>query len=531
MNQDSTKIMIVVSGDEYRDAAYVIVRGLKDHGHDTLICCSPDAKTKIKPDIPLGNGTTIDGLGGVVVLDDGGDPKACAVVVKMANDEELAIGGLGKGCLIMSSCGVLDDHYVCSGLPEEAYEEGVTKIDSPSTRSDTIVTCSDVGMAEGFLSLFIDALGGKAKRVVTGKDPSAENSPEAVLLASRPLAEIVGGIVDFEASEGGTRISAKRGPGGWKIEADGAVRNAVEATCLAFQSALSDIDGVNDVSVRITLRDDRPVVNGIDVEEPKPEASHEDDPRVLRMIVEREMANEGMWLQPDGKLAILTKGKFQKLETEAALRELKSQALEAIEKEIQEEHRGKNDLPARRAHRAARRARHRFVLAFELLGKSGEPHGLSHSRFEMVDQKPTFFSLPDSDSRKSAMEASNHARSTGNPVYLVADGHVMEIGPNDVMFEHEGAIRRKADLYPSGVSGPWSNLDVPMFERVFEYNETDDWLRDREKAISDQPRYHPNYDSYGFYLKFLEPRNDAYTWSKRYEEGSYPMRNILNVNR
>jgi len=534
MSRDSAKIIIVASGDDCRDAAYVIVRGLKEYGHDPLIYCSPDAKTKIKPDIPLGKETSIDGFGGIVILDDGGDPKSCAMLVKKANDGELAIGGLGKGCLMMSSCGVLKDHYVCSGLPDEAYEEGVTRIDSPSARSDMIVTCADVGMAEGFLSLFIDAIGGKAKRVVTGKDPLAPNSPEAVLLASRPLAEIIGGVVDFEDSDGGTRIAAKRTPSGWKIEAEGVVRDAVEATCVAFQSALSDIDGVNGINVRVTLRDDRPTINGIDVLEPAapgPEQRHEDDPRMTKMIVEREMANEGMWIQPDGKLAILTKGKFQRLEPTDALRELRSQALAAIEKEIQAEHRGKDDLSTRRARRVARRARHRFVLAFELLGKPGEPCGLAHSRFEVVDQKPTFFSLPNSDSRKSAMEASNHARSTGSMVYLVADGNVMEIGPNDVMFEFDGPISRKADLYPSGVSGPWANLDVPMFERVFEYDEGDDWLKDREKAISDQPRYNPEYDSYGFYLKFLEPRNVPYDWAKRYEEGSYPMRNILNINR
>jgi len=551
-------VLVISSSDESREAAYVVVSGLKDNGHDGLICCSPEAETRIKPDLRLDEETSLGGVSGVVVLDDGGDAEACAKIVSRANKDDLVVGGIGPGCLIMASCGILKDHYVCDGLPEEAYKgKGVEKVESPSVRSDTVLTCSDVRMADGFLSLVIDALGGKARRVVTGDDaPVTEasllivddtsawpdywgvareldkkgcrtfigrwedvdvasgragclsmgpdgvktcmtvgipktiwfrqqmplrdaacavseleslgcrnvNSSESIRLASEPLDELLGGVVEVgKPDEQGFKVIANRGEDGWKAEALGDVREAVESACTAFQSSLDDHDGANSVSVRVTLRDDRPTINGIDpLDSDMAIDARGDDPVTLRAIVEREMAHEGMWLQPDGRLAILEDGHFKRLPPEEALLDLRKKVLSAIRREIEESHRGKEDVAMKRARRLSRRARHRFFLAFELLGAN---------------------------------------------------------------------VTTAYGLYPSGVAGPWAHLDIPMFERVFQWQEGDDWLKDREKAISKLPRYNPQYDLHGFYFKWIEPRNLAYAWENRFNEGSYPMRNVLNLNR
>jgi hypothetical protein len=75
-----------------------------------------------------------------------------------------------------------------------------------------------------------------------------------------------------------------------------------------------------------------------------------------------------------------------------------------------------------------------------------------------------------------------------------------------------------------------------MHERVFPWQEGDDWLADRDKAISDLPRYNPEYaktnpnDSEGFYYVWEEERREPSDWLDvlKGEDTAYPVRSILN---
>jgi hypothetical protein len=94
--------------------------------------------------------------------------------------------------------------------------------------------------------------------------------------------------------------------------------------------------------------------------------------------------------------------------------------------------------------------------------------------------------------------------------------------------------RKKIDAYDmkmaSGVSGPWSRLDLPMEERVFPFGTE---LEERSDDKKKQRRYRKGLENYsgggvgeGFYWREL--RNEPFTWDDRSFDDPYPRRNLLN---
>jgi hypothetical protein len=78
-----------------------------------------------------------------------------------------------------------------------------------------------------------------------------------------------------------------------------------------------------------------------------------------------------------------------------------------------------------------------------------------------------------------------------------------------------------------GIQGPWSNLDLPMLERVFEWDDIEEEVRGRDKDIRKQRRYEQGLEEYntdkfqeGHYLR--EMRNEPYSWANRFTESPYP---------
>jgi hypothetical protein len=83
-----------------------------------------------------------------------------------------------------------------------------------------------------------------------------------------------------------------------------------------------------------------------------------------------------------------------------------------------------------------------------------------------------------------------------------------------------------------GISGPWANLDLPMLERVFEWQDIEEEVRGRDKDIRKQRRYRQGLENYneqgvgeGYYWREL--RNEPYSWYDRDSESPYPGRSIL----
>jgi hypothetical protein len=81
------------------------------------------------------------------------------------------------------------------------------------------------------------------------------------------------------------------------------------------------------------------------------------------------------------------------------------------------------------------------------------------------------------------------------------------------------------------VSGPWANLDLPMEERAWAWEDEDPNFRYRDKDIRNQSRYTKGLENYngdgrvgeGHYWREL--CNEPYLWEERDEESPYPHRN------
>lgn len=98
-----------------------------------------------------------------------------------------------------------------------------------------------------------------------------------------------------------------------------------------------------------------------------------------------------------------------------------------------------------------------------------------------------------------------------------------------LMFLHLG--KKKVDKIiikeARGVQGPWSNLDLPMEERVFSWDEVAGETYGREKDKRNQQRYKMGLDTYnksgrvgeGYYWR--EMRNEPFSWNNRFIDSPY----------
>ena len=87
----------------------------------------------------------------------------------------------------------------------------------------------------------------------------------------------------------------------------------------------------------------------------------------------------------------------------------------------------------------------------------------------------------------------------------------------------------KTAAFDSGVMGPFSNLDLPMLERVVPWNIVGEGLQGREDEIRSLPRYNPQYiGGIGVYTVFWEPTMGGYSFDDVYrDEGVYKTRVVL----
>jgi hypothetical protein len=559
---DPERVLVISHSDISRQAAYELTKVLNSFGYAVDLCNNGD-ETNVKADKMLDGEAGVSGYAGLVILDDGGNTTACIELAKKADKAEMPVGGHDEGCLILYLAGLLKGKYVCAGLPDEV--SGKSKpVGAPSVRSDNIVTARG-NCVEGFAVLMIDALGGKIKKVVRsspselpwrtalvidepsewprywgvaksvagsgGKvavaawgdvDAKAGVASSCILLdaaggsvrkidnaamprkvwmrqrsvdvaavvgaleangfssvnsakacekaKSSDLADMLGGVV--QVGGGGEEVvcSASRTAAGWEVTAVSAARalpaidvsrvvDAATAACVAFQAALDGPDEANELGVVVRIGESGASVSAIDPISPLPR----DNPPVElgereKLLMERELAHEGIYLQPDGSIAMRSGGRLEKLDPNEAVARLQKGALEAAKAEASADESSRRGLGM-----AARAARHRLRLLCAL---------------------------------RSMMDKSKNTRVAGP--------------------------------YDSTSTGWYSNLDVPMFERVWEYNEDDDYLEDRDKAISNQPRYNPEYDRNGFYFVWNEPRREPTAWARILEGDSvYPSRKIL----
>ncbi len=81
------------------------------------------------------------------------------------------------------------------------------------------------------------------------------------------------------------------------------------------------------------------------------------------------------------------------------------------------------------------------------------------------------------------------------------------------------------------ISGPWANLDLPMEERKWEWDEAEDeYFANRQKSRREQIRYNPeNQTKTGFYYVWQDLNLDPYRFEDRKEDSPYKSRHLLTV--
>lgn len=81
------------------------------------------------------------------------------------------------------------------------------------------------------------------------------------------------------------------------------------------------------------------------------------------------------------------------------------------------------------------------------------------------------------------------------------------------------------------ISGPWANLDLPMEERKWEWDEgEEDYFDNRQKSRREQIRYNPeNQTKSGFYYVWQDLNLDPYRFEDMKEDSPYKSRSLLTV--
>lgn len=79
------------------------------------------------------------------------------------------------------------------------------------------------------------------------------------------------------------------------------------------------------------------------------------------------------------------------------------------------------------------------------------------------------------------------------------------------------------------VSGPWANLDLPMSERMWEWDEGEtEYFGDRQKARRNQIRYNPEMDNNGFYYVWQDLSTHPYSFDDMKTDSPYKSRHLIS---
>ncbi len=468
------KVLVVACNDSSQESAFQIMEELRLSGYSSDLCRAPLDGSKIKTDRLLTKTTELIDYKGVLFLDFGGDPSSAVSLASRANKAELMVAGYGKGCLVLIKAKVLKDKYICMGLPKEAYK-GAKMVKSRAVRSDNVVTCAG-DSPSAFASLMLDCLGGDVKKVVKSwAENEMVNSEEVEGVISDPVkvAELVEPLCGplCEQVVADHYVKMVRTASGWSPdsvlsttseELSPEILRLAERACIAIQSGLQNPAGANQIDVGVGTSQGQPQVSQLSA--PPRGAVVENEftkKQEHKMLVEREMAHEGIFIQPDGRLAIRGAAGTSVYAAQQALGMLKEEVAAAMGSQLDVANADLDDNE--RARKVSMRAKHRLKLVEDFVGT---PKGQKHD------------------------------------------------------------FGKTASIYPD-VGGPFTNIDLPMGERVWEYEDEHDELDDQDKQIANQTRYHPETDEDGFYYVWSEPNNEPSSWQQVMDGDSpYKMRKM-----
>ena len=125
-------------------------------------------------------------------------------------------------------------------------------------------------------------------------------------------------------------------------------------------------------------------------------------------------------------------------------------------------------------------------------------------------------------------EISNHLISQFNKLYLsIKLLHRMIMRE---LYRIKLVVRFKTLNKSAQISGPWANLDLPMKERMWEWDEgEDEYFSLRQKARREQVRYNPEYTKDGFFYVWQDLTRDPYKFEDMKKDSPYKSRLLLGI--
>lgn len=563
MAKKNKRVLIVASLEISREAALIVSKILKEGGYSPVFCHSGSEDVNISEDRILEIGMSVTDIAGVVVIDNGGNQEAAVSLISTANKKGIVIGVLQAGCIVAKESKVYKNRYLCSGLPEDYYK-GAKKTNAPCVRSGNLITCSGE-CVEGFANLVVGALGGKSKSIITSSPASKEviqaceagkimdnlsylfdmgkkfeesdingitkkgskstaifpfetkriiGIDDFAIIAGNNSHRVVGkeelvkllkgsrisncGLI-FEGKEAEISIIMNKSVGGWETYKKEAFLNGHPAsienvlssgtseekenfilncekmshqTCLLIESSLSKPENFNSLQVYFS--------------------SQNNDPKLIRIssfIVSSIDTVEPKASGKDGERELLIRKKL--LEREMGVEGIFIQPDGSIGIDLIDEQKKLDQWEAVR-------------LLTKLAIKANN------------EVKRLIKTYGIGSTERKRMEAVS-----------LAARHKLRVL---LSYLQVSKLIKSSEVDIEGVNGWYSNLDLPMKERVFEYSEDEQDFMSNDKWIKSQPRYNPEYEergdpngTCGFYYTWWEIANSPYYYSRILEEGIYPM--------
>jgi len=93
------------------------------------------------------------------------------------------------------------------------------------------------------------------------------------------------------------------------------------------------------------------------------------------------------------------------------------------------------------------------------------------------------------------------------------------------------SMEKIASMKLAGIPGPWANLDLPMKERVWEWNsDEDEFFANREKSRKEQIRYNPEEaeNTNGMFYVWQDLTRSPYSYYNRTTESPYKSRLLIS---
>jgi hypothetical protein len=299
------------------------------------------------------------------------------------------------------------------------------------------------------------------------------------------------------------KVLLHRSSAGWvALTENEAVAEVAIKTALVSHAMVDDPDSLGEIEVNVSVSEDGAVPSCVcalpsgdhDVSESMARNAKREH---LRYDLERDLGNEGVFLQPDGQIAIRAPRGLRTFPAEDAISFLVDLAQGALGREVDAMESGKEvDAWDERASR-----RHRHVLRCLL--------GVLHETGILADSDPEVVTA----ATKVAYRYDYGHTSVGGANFGLASD--FSINARVWPWEEDADFLERGFNQPMTFGGGQGEPGKAFYRNLRRYN----------PEYEDQKSPHTN--TWGVYYVWEEPRRTPYSWSNRFIDGVYPMNKSL----